>query len=61
MGWLTEDEEGTRMERIINEIVNGLVMLLACMLFVYSGVLCWIAFNDGIKAALLAAQTVIMG
>ena len=61
MGWLTKDNEGEKMEKRLNEIINSLGMLLLYLLFIYSVVLCWLAFNDRIKAVLLTAQNLIFG
>lgn len=57
MGWLTEDEEGMRMEKKISEIINGLLLLAGCGLFVFDGTLLWIMFSPQIKAGLQFFQS----
>jgi len=59
MGWLTENEEGREMEERLSDIINGLMLLATCGLFLFSGLLLWILFKPQIQAGLRFVEALI--
>jgi hypothetical protein len=56
-GWLMLTDDGRR----LSDVINGILLLLACSLFVFSGLLGWVAFSDEIQHGLRLAQGFLFG
>ena len=56
-GWLMRTDDGRR----LSDIINGILFFLACSLFVFCGLMSWIAFQDEIKHGLRLAQGFFFG
>ena len=59
MGWLTENEEGSEMERRLNDIIHGLMLLTTCGLYLFCGLMLWILFKPQIQTGLRFLQGLI--
>jgi len=59
MSWLTENEEGREMEERLSDIINGLMLLTTCGLFLFSGLMLWILFKPQIQTGLRFVESLI--
>ena len=59
MSWLTENEEGREMQERLSDIINGLMLLTTCGLFLFSGLMLWILFKPQIQTGLRFVESLI--
>lgn len=52
-----ETDEGKR----LSDIINSILLFSACSLFIFCGLLAWIAFQDEIKSGIRFAQGLLFG